>query len=402
MLNVSHKTSKIEGNVALPISKSIANRLLVLNYVVGKTQPTEASNQDINTMQKAIDAIINNQTIDAGEAGTVLRFSLALAAASPHYEGKIIGHPRLFERPIDDLVDILTSLGAKIEKTDAAIIVKGQKLKGKELVLSNVESSQFISALMMIAPLIENDLTLTIQPNQNSMSYIDLTAQLMQQMGFEIRKKHNSWTIASAIAKTTDPPNIEKDWSAASYFFSLALAANTCDIFIEDLQLSSIQGDCIFIKKWIEDGVFNFKIKGNGILVVGVNKEKIPNWVDFKNQPDIALNFILAMAMNKLCFTATGLKTLNLNESPRLNILIKNLEKLNVQVVLMDDETIQIDAQHINFSPIIINSYNDHRIAMTFAHLGLKTTCQIEGEDSVKKSFPHYWEQLKQLNFDLQ
>jgi len=392
----------LEGEVSLPTSKSIANRLLVLHYILGKSETIETSNQDILTMQKAIEAIRNNETIDAGEAGTVLRFSLALAAASPHYSGEIIGNARLFERPIDDLIVLLSDLGAEITKTQYSIFIKGKKLNGKHVAVKQIESSQFISALMMVAPLLDDGLTLTIEPNQNSRSYIEMTSKLMQQLGFAINKTGNSWTIAAHIPKITESINIEKDWSAASYFFSLALAANQCNVFIEDLQLSFVQGDCTFIKSWVDEGVFVYKIQDNGILIEGVNKEKIPKLVDFKNQPDIALNFIIAMAMNKLSFTAKGLETLNLKESPRLNILIKNLERMNVTVILKDISTLKIDARAITFNPIIINSYNDHRIAMSFSQLGLKTTCQIEGEDSVKKSFPYYWEQLKQLNFDLQ
>ncbi len=408
MITLNHHQETLSGIVTLPYSKSIANRIIALNHLLKQdfALPKESINNDIFLMEKAIAQINKSKDIDCKDAGSVFRFALALAAADCNFEGNIYGEPRLMERPILPLIQLLTSLGASIEKKEngsqSYYAIKGNKLNGGAITLPALESSQFISALLLISPSLIHPLTLILDQKQGSMSYIEQTIVLMQKFGFDIElQKNKIKTNPKKIEYNSSNAMLEFDWSAASYFFSMALIKTPDNLTIKNLTFSDLQGDSKFIKKWVDLGVFNLIENEQGIVIKSTNIDLVPNKIDFSDSPDIALNFIIALALNKRTFTTQGLDSLDLKESKRLQILTKQLAKLGVIFSTKEKNMLLIDASKIAIVPSIFNAYNDHRLAMSFAQFGLKTSVIIEDEQVIKKSFPNYWNQLKNINFEI-
>lgn len=350
--------------------------------------------------QEATTAIAQNKCVYAEDAGTVFRFSLALAASEPLFNNMIFANKRLMERPILPLIEILRSWGAEISIKPEGLLVKGIQFSTQRLFLPPFESSQFITALLLIAP--KFGLSLSISPFQTSYAYINQTILLMQTQGFDILQNNTSIAIKAKIPEIKVKNDaIELDWSAASYFFSMAIISPVSKIFLNNLDFSKLQGDSIFIKNWIDMGIFSIEKSHGGIVILGSDIAQIPKVIDFSDCPDISMNFIFAMALKNLSFDALGLGTLNNKESKRLLILHKALQKMGVNITSITENSISISGCSIDAEPLIFNAYQDHRLAMTFAQYALIGHCSIEQTEAVNKSFPQFWEQLSALNYEI-
>lgn len=404
---ITSNISKLEGTVALPTSKSISNRVLIINALAYSPFPVAnlSDSDDTRVMEQVFNS--NTDTFDIGHAGTAMRF---LTAFLSKIVGKweITGSERMQQRPIKILVDALNQLGAKIEyiKNEGypPLRIWGSNLKGGTLELDGSISSQYISALLMIAPAIENGLTLVLTNKITSASYIDLTLRLMAKFGIKYTWDGNKITIPEQPYKAI-PFSVEADWSGASYWYQMAVLANQADILLQGLELDSLQGDCSQAAWFEAFGIQSVQI-GNDVKLTKTNIELPTKYVqNFVENPDIAQTFAVLCVCKRIPFHFSGLETLKIKETDRINALIVELGKLGATLYepqhgeLAWDGT--LDESKFN-STVAIDTYHDHRMALAFAPVALVNgKIQVNDPMVVTKSYPGYWDDLRKLGLEV-
>lgn len=407
MIKLEYQGKKIAGEVNLPSSKSISNRLLIMSKLARDTADLQNLSEADDT--KLLKGILDNlfigdsQIIHVKNAGTVMRFLTAFLAIAP---GNFILEcdERMSERPISPLVDAVLSLGADIKYLSKTgfppLEIQGKPdLQTKTLVIDSELSSQYLSALMMIAPKISGGLRFRISENQVSRPYIDMTLSLIQKCGIDIIEDEDLVTIYEGNYNI-GTHIIEADWSSAAFFYELVALSSGSEIFIPTLSSRSIQGDSYLVDLFKSLGVYtDFSPKGATIRNIGEPQNNIR--VDFTNYPDLALPFIAACAGLQTMGLFTGLSTLQLKESNRMEALSEELAKLGVD--LRDNgfnEWVLINSCNSNRnqplkSDCFISTHNDHRVAMSMAPLVLKSgSMTIDHEEDVSKSFPTFWNEF--------
>lgn len=398
-----HKGS-ISGNIQLPASKSISNRVLIINALSYSPLPIEnlADCQDTVLLQKALYATSSN-TFHTGDGGTTIRFLTAFLS-------KIIGEwtvqcsQSMKQRPIKTLVDALNTLGAQISYLEKEgyppLKIQGCYLTGNTITLNGGISSQFISALLLIAPTLPNGLALTLTDKIVSRPYIEMTLSIMKEFGIDSFWKKNTIHIAPKSYKV-QPYKVEADWSAASYFYALLALAQKGSIQLTGLFDVSCQGDQQQIVLWEQLGV-KTSFTNNGILIRYDTHTQLPNHIEqnFSNMPDLAQTFAVVYAMLGIPFSFTGIETLYIKETNRIVALCSELKKLGYQLQT-NEQTISWDGTTIEAenNPTIA-TYNDHRMAMAFAPIAIFQDIQIENPSVVKKSYPKFWEDFEQIWLD--
>ncbi|MBS2097873.1 3-phosphoshikimate 1-carboxyvinyltransferase [Carboxylicivirga linearis] len=386
--------------VQLPASKSISNRLLLLNAL--SYSPFEIKNlsdsDDTKVMLKVLNA--DSNTFDVGAAGTSMRFLTAFLSKIVG-EWVITGSSRMKQRPIKILVDALTQLGAKIEYIEnegyPPLRIYGSALKGGDLELPGNISSQYISALMMIAPSIENGLTLTLTGDIISKPYLNMTLALMKEFGVTGIWKGNSIIIPEASYKPVKS-SVESDWSAASYWYEIAALNPELNINLKGLKRYSLQGDSNVQKIFKELGITTkFSQKGVQLINTG-NKCRKLNY-DFINEPDLAQTVAVTCCLMNVPFHFTGLQTLKIKETDRISALINELGKMGYQLESNQKDNLSWNGEKKEVSgKIEIDTYKDHRMAMAFAPAAFMGLDMIINDPMVvTKSYPHYWEDLKMV-----
>jgi len=390
------------GDIQLPYSKSTLNRLIIIGVNRYSAINKACINDDIQAMLDAVNSIKRNYPIDAKEAGTVLRFSLAKAANTPGYENSISGSPVLMKRPISPLIDALNALGADVSLQENLIHVKGKKLNGGQLFLDEQVSSQFISALMLIGHQMKTNLELHWSPNQSSISYVHLTADIMNKAGILTEQKDSGILIHKDTNFISKAIAIERDWSAASFFFALTLLKKESPIHLLGLEKNSSQSEQILFKDLLNWGLLQDKKAEVGVHFQSNSGSNFPSIINFKNYPDAALNILMAAALQKTKLRAKGLNSLNLKESKRLDLLCETLELLQVKVSKKNEDEIEIDATHLIIPhKLKLKCYNDHRIAMAWALIATQSSIQLVGHTCVTKSFPYFWEEIRKVGFNV-
>ncbi len=393
-----------EVEINLPLSKSISNRILILNALSkGKIYSLEYSEANDSKILKRILQTPEIEIYDAEDAGTALRFLIAFAACGE--KSKIItGTDRMKSRPVLGLCNSLEILGAKIEYLEnhgyppLKVTPPIQGLNGKESILiDDKRSSQFISALMLIAPWVKNGISLRFQKDFPSFSYLELTSDIMKKAGFEVRLNEDSVYIPEQKINPT-AIEIETDWSSASYFILFLLTGNWKNMVLKSVSLDSIQKDVEIIEfskplgLVVEAKGKDLLMKNSGLTSIGFEMH-----FDFSNNPDLAMTVILAYALKKIDFTVSGIENLVYKESNRIEALRTELGKIGVSLTQHGNQW-KIDSSRLSFPKNIeIQTYKDHRIAMAFSVLSLYTDIQIENPEVVNKSFPNFWEELKLL-----
>lgn len=388
------------GVVQLPYSKSMANRLLILSFPNSIGLEKEQSNDDIKAMQKALHDLKEKKDIHIEEAGTVLRFVLALAASTPGYQGKITMGKHLATRPILPLIQILQKLGAQIELNETEIKINGKQLSADTIKLGEQMSSQFISALMMVAPNIEGGLNIKVHQQQSSFSYIQLTANMMKDLGFRIETNSKEIRIEGEKPEGLNTYPIDKDASASTFFLALALLNPGIPIEMSWLNTDSWQAESMLFKllsqkKWIKLA----QNKEFTSVMGSVIDEEIVE-LDFSNYPDAALNIIIAMAILEKTIVAHGLESLNLKESKRLEVLLEILKSMNYSVKSSENSLTAHPNGVVHLSRHIFNCHNDHRVAMALALISTVQEIEITGASCVSKSYPYFWEEIKKTGFN--
>ncbi|MFI5222378.1 MAG: 3-phosphoshikimate 1-carboxyvinyltransferase [Bacteroidia bacterium] len=409
----SSETKKIIATIRLPASKSISNRLLILQKLFpGKITIRNLSNSDdTRIMQEALK--MKSGIVQVKNAGTCMRFLTAYFSCIEKCEVELHGDERMNQRPVKFLVDAMKKLGADISylKNDGfpPLKVKGKKITGGEISMDASLSSQYISALILVAPTFENGLTIALEGEIYSRSYIEMTFQLMQQFGFEISFSQNEIKVLphsfthSPIQKFINF-KVEPDWSSAAFWYEIVALNDDAEIFLEGLSEKSLQGDSIISEIMKSFGVETF-YQSNGILLKKNHQiiKSSNHQIDLSSVPDLAPVIAVTAAAKNIRTELTGLKNLRIKESDRLSALETELKKCGFNISSKNDSLIVTP----NHKPLTTNhkqqTYNDHRLAMAFAPLALIFgKIEIDDPGVVVKSYPDFWEDLKRAGFKLQ
>ncbi len=402
-------SKNIQGRVVLPSSKSISNRVLVLNALSGRRDLLPDNVSDCDDTKVMIDWLSTNpEVIDIKAAGTAMRFSTALLAVS---EGcKVItGTERMRNRPIALLVDALRKLGASVEYVEKEgfppLKVTGNtKMQGGELTLQGSVSSQYISALLMIAPMLQNGLSLRLTGEIISRPYIDQTISLMKDFGADVEWVNYSTIYVAPKAYKSRSFFVESDWSAASYWYEIMALCDEGEIVLPNLLQNSYQGDSKVAEIFEHLGVGTEYLAGmEGVRLFKTGKVCERLDYDFVNQPDLAQTFVVCCCMMDIPFRFTGLQSLKIKETDRITALRTELAKLGYAVGEENDSVLYWNGERCTPSDSpAIDTYEDHRMAMAFAPCALKRgEILINEPQVVSKSYPRYWENLKDLGFSI-
>ena len=396
----------IKGSIDLPSSKSIANRALIIHAL--SYSPYSLKNlsmsDDIEVMQKVLTS--NTNKFDIGHAGTAMRFLTAFLSQIVG-EWTLTGSERMKQRPIHILVDALNQLGAKIEYLEKEgfppIKIWGSHLKGQVLELDGSISSQYISALLMIAPVIEGGLTLRLTNKITSRPYLELTLKLMKQFGVRSVWKGNEIRVSEQPYQAREF-TVEADWTGASYWYQLAALADEAEIELKNLRLMSLQGDCEIASWFKEFGVDSKATADSVILTKAADIQPKHLQLNFLENPDVAQTMAMLCVLKKVPFHFTGLETLKIKETDRIAALQNELAKFGADITepkhgeLKWDGSFPLDKDEIP----CIATYHDHRMALAFAPAALFQPIDIDNPMVVSKSYPEYYEHLKQVGFTVE
>lgn len=403
-ITLQKSTIAKQSSIQITGSKSESNRLLLLKALYPEISLDNVSNSDdSNLMTHALST--NSDTVDIHHAGTAMRFLTAYFSVQEGREVTLTGSKRMKERPIKVLVEALQELGADISYVEnegfPPIKIKGKKLiKNKVSLKANV-SSQYISALLLIASRLKNGLELTLEGEITSVPYIKMTLSLLDEIGVE--SSFNGNTITVKPKTNNQQPKtltVESDWSSASYYFSIAAISEVgTEIVLSSYKENSLQGDSVLVDVYKHFGV-SAVFNDNSVTLKKAFSNLEPLTLNLKNAPDIAQTIaVTCFALGMSC-DLTGLHTLKIKETDRLVALKNEIEKLGGNVDITDKSLHLSASTNIN-ELVSIETYHDHRMAMAFAPLALKTAIVIEDAEVVSKSYPTFWEDLKSIGFKI-
>lgn len=395
--------SQVKGTIQLPASKSISNRALIINALAKGTCQIEnlSDCDDTRVMVRALTE--SHEVIDIGAAGTAMRFLTAYLSVTSG-TATITGTQRMQQRPIQLLVDALRELGAQIEYAGQEgfppLHIIGRELNGGELTLKGSVSSQYISALLMISPVLTNGLLLHLTGEIISRPYINLTLQLMKEFGASA-----SWVSESSIRVMPQPYRsvpfkVESDWSAASYWYQMVALSEQAEVELTGLFSNSYQGDSRGAEVFSRLGVATEYIpQGVKLIKSGELPKRLDE--DFVDIPDLAQTFVVTCALLHIPFRFTGLQSLKIKETDRIAALRTELKKLGYVIQEENDSVLLWNGERCEPGAIpVINTYEDHRMAMAFAPAALRLPQLVVDEPQVvSKSYPGYWEDLVKAGF---
>ncbi len=399
------------SEITITGSKSETNRLLLLQALFPELKLENTSNSDdSDVMLKALSQILEPTThnsqpikIDVHHAGTAMRFLTAYFAIQPNREVVLTGSSRMKERPIHILVEALNSLGAQISYEEQVgfppIRIKGRELQKSEIDIEANTSSQYISALLLIAPKLRHGLKINLIGEVTSLPYIQMTLELLNEIGVETSFENKSITIQpTAFNLQPKTLTIESDWSSASYFYSLvALSELGTAITLSSYKKNSLQGDSVLAEIYQDFGVKTV-FNENKTITISKSNHKINNLqpitYNLQQSPDIAQTIAVTCFGLGLGCHLTGLHTLKIKETDRIQALKNELENIGASVSITNN-SISLKSSKFIKENITIKTYQDHRMAMAFAPLALKTSLIIEDAEVVSKSYPDFWNDLK-------
>lgn len=410
-MNIHLQKSKVKNQklkVTITGSKSETNRLLLLQSLYPNLIVENISNSDDSeVMQKALNELsvrAESRTVNIHHAGTAMRFLTAFFAIQEGKENVLTGSSRMKERPIKILVEALQQLGAEISYVEnegfPPLKIKGKKIKKNKVSLPANVSSQYISALLLIASKLENGLELTLEGNITSVPYIKMTLALLNEIGIETSFENNTIKVCEKPKVASQKLIVESDWSSASYWYSiLAMSEIETQITLSSYKKNSLQGDSVLAEIYKDFGVETIFNDDNSITISKVNPHNISHInYNLKDSPDIAQTIaVTCFGLGVKC-DLDGLHTLKIKETDRLEALKNELTKLGAEISVTK-ESLHLKASNQINEKIKIKTYQDHRMAMAFAPLSLKTSIIIEEAEVVSKSYPSFWEDLKSVGF---
>lgn len=390
----------IRAEIKLAASKSECNRALIIdaltNFQSILSNISEA--RDSQTMQRLLHS--DDTIADVIDAGTTMRFLTAYYAITGQNK-TMTGTPRMCERPIGLLVDALRTLGASIRYGDKEgypplHIEKFQYSGVNSLSIRGDVSSQYISALLMVGPLLPDGLTIQLEGEIGSQPYIEMTLEQMAFFGIDYQADWAARTITVAHQKYQPKPyTIESDWSGASYWYSVVALADDAEIELLGLKKNSLQGDSAIVDIMEHLGVKS-TFTDRGVLLQKTTAAPAIGW-DFTNCPDLAQTVSVCCAMKNIKLSMTGVESLKIKETDRIYALQQELKKLGAELVEVETNhlyELTRNGEVLSGSTPSIHTYDDHRMALAFAPAGMLRPILIEEPAVVVKSYPSFWEHL--------
>ena len=406
-IRISHPTKKINTRIHIPGSKSESNRLLILNAITGNKLQLENLSPARDT-QNLIQILAEDKTeVNVLDAGTSMRFLTAYYCATGRHK-IITGSEQMQKRPIHPLVNVLLEMGFDIRYMGEEGFppleihpVNLNEIENEVWIEGNI-SSQFITALLLVAPFLENGLKIKFTTELTSQPYVEMTLKILEQMGIKCICEESSITIESNQSLIINHQSlIQADWSSASYWYSIAFLADEAEIFLEGIKDDWTQGDRE-VAEWMKRFGVHTEFTHEGALLKKV-KINYPSLIklNFKNNPDLAQTFAAMFAAKNICCNFSGIETLKIKETNRVVALQTELKKLNVNFDYANMyQFYQLKGEfQLPTSPI--KTYSDHRMAMSFAPLALLGQIEIENPEVVEKSYPNFWKDLEKAGFKI-
>ena len=403
-LALDHSTKTIATKLVITGSKSETNRLLLLQALYPQLTIENASNSDDSiAMTKALES--NDELKDIHHAGTAMRFLTAYFATKKDSSIILTGSKRMQERPIGLLVDALNSLGASItydqKQGYPPLRIKGKQLEGGEVSLPANISSQYISALLLIAPKLTKGLVIHLEGEITSLPYIKMTLALLERIGISTTFDGTSIRVPYQADIVPQKQIVESDWSSASYWFSSLALCQEGELTLSSYRKDSLQGDRVLLDIYQKLGVESY-FGAEGLQLKKVKGFVLPSRLelDLVEAPDIAQTIaVTCYGLGVECIL-TGLHTLKIKETDRLLALEKELGKLGATITVTNDSLHLSSLQNFQKGQAI-DTYHDHRMAMAFAPLGLKIPLEVNDADVVTKSYPSFWEDMQHTGFQI-
>ena len=413
MSYIVKKTNKeLKGEIFLPASKSESNRLLVIDAILGSEDlqiKNLSTSNDTKVLTRALEALLRlrgthiSVTLDMEDSGTAMRFITAYASAI-NVKSLITGSERMKERPLSILVDTLRLIGANIKYADndgfPPILVEGKRIKGGVIDIDATVSSQYISALMLLAPKMTNGLIMYLKGDIASYPYINMTAKVMEHFGIEILMHENAIAIKKQHYSGRKEYVVESDWSAASYWYEMAALSDDVDLFLHGLKKVSIQGDSVIAEMFQQFGVHSEFID-DGVRLTKTNNHCKHFKQDFINYPDMVQTLACTTAGIGISGEFYGLHNLRFKETDRIHALHTELKDMQQKMDTFEDKILITKSLLKSDRPV--RTFADHRMAMSFGPLAIPLgEITIESPNVVNKSYPNFWEDLKKVGFTLE
>jgi len=402
--HISKEGKNLQGNINISGSKSESNRLLTLRAYTSFFNINNLSDSDdTNTMISSLKS--DNKEINIGHAGTAMRFLTSYYSSILNSSKILTGSARMKERPILILVEALNNLGADIEYIDEKgyppIRLNGKLISKNIVTLPANVSSQYVSSLMMLGVSINEGLKIKLSTNITSLPYIHMTKKIIERIGGNVDVKPDEIIIKQLVSNKIPDQIVESDWSSASYFFSLVALSDTSDLTLSSFFNKSIQGDSrivdIYKQFGVETNFINNKIhlkKNNVDLPVNIS-------INLRDNPDLAQTIIVTCLGLGVDCKLEGLQTLKVKETDRLLALKREIEKFEVDTIAISDQSITLKNNSKLKSGVSINTYDDHRMAMSFAPLSMINPIVINNPEVVSKSYLNFWNDLESIGFNI-
>ena len=412
MICLTKHSGGMKAIVRLPASKSISNRLLILQHHFGPSlQISGLSASDDTLLLSTLLTVIKQNSVssqgllrlDARNAGTVFRFLTALLAINPgHY--LLTGSDRMEQRPVGPLVDALRELGADIEYAERAgyppLFIKGRRMAGGKLTINNTLSSQFLSSLLLIGPFMENGLEISIEGESSSWPYVAMTEKLLVSIGVRLEEDGRK-IIVYPKRQVEKLMTVESDWSSASFWYTMLALSGKGYVEFPGLFFTGLQGDEVLGEYFRPLGIVTEEGK-EGTQIIATGNLQEPCILNFKHYPDIAMPVILAYAAANQNALFTGLDRLRFKESDRLASMTRELAKAGITLEkLKDDQWHARGVLKLN-DPIDVDDSGDHRIAMTLACLAARGgVLRFRDPGVINKSYPGFWNDMVSAGFEI-
>lgn len=399
LLKINKITKNINGEIEITGSKSETNRLLILQQFYSNLNIKNCSkSDDSKVLQKALASKSNE--INIGHAGTAMRFLTAYFSVKENFNIVLTGSERMKNRPIKILVSALKKLGADIEYVEKEgyppLKIVGKKLHDSFVEVDGNVSSQYISALLLIAPTLKNGLKLKFKGEVTSAPYINMTLQLLAELQIEYSWKNDIIAVQPKSKIENKTIVVESDWSSASYYYSLVALNPNSIIKLSFYKENSLQGDAELVKIYKSFGVESI-FNENSITLKNIGTvNPQPLNINLKNAPDIAQTIAVTCFGLGIGCNLSGLHTLKIKETDRLVALKNEIEKLGGEVAITNNSLHLRPSSEINEN-IEISTYDDHRMAMAFAPLASKVSIAIKDPNVVSKSYPTFWDDFKKI-----
>ncbi|MCE2614183.1 3-phosphoshikimate 1-carboxyvinyltransferase [Flavobacteriaceae bacterium D16] len=396
---------QIKANITITGSKSESNRLLLLQALYSGIAIKNLSNaDDVRVMQKGL--LLKQGEVDIHHAGTAMRFLTAYFSTLEGADVVLTGSARMRERPIGILVEALRELGGQITYLEnegyPPLGIRGGTLTKSSISLPANVSSQYISALLLVAPSLEKGLTLNLEGQITSVPYIRMTLKLLEELGIATEFKGQQIRVFPQTHVEPKEVVVESDWSSASYFYSIiAMSEPGSEISLSSYKTDSLQGDSVLQQIFTDFGL-ETRFEGHTIRLIKVGPPKITHLdCNLTEAPDLAQTLAVSCFGLGISCTLSGLHTLKIKETDRLLALETEITKLGGQISTTKN-ALKLESRNTLNSGVCIDTYNDHRMAMAFAPLAMYTEICINDAGVVSKSYPDFWEDLKTLSFEIQ